>query len=122
MHSLDPAAGPDYARAVYRAARNGARWFIHCFFTHTVKGVPSNLGVDEGEIRELLAEAGWTIEYFGTGTYEFDFDTYAATAMWAGQPDDADFPDSVRRMRAMLPLIPNGEFNAEFGRHAMRDQ
>lgn len=109
MHSLDTAARRDYARAVYRAARSGARWFIYCFSTHTVNGVPSNLGVDEDEIRELLAEAGWTIEYFGTGTYEFDFDTYAPIAMWAGQPDETDFPDSVRRLRAILPLIPNGE-------------
>lgn len=109
LHCLDAAARREYAEAVYRAARPDARWFISCFSTRTVNGVPSDLGMSEWEIRELLAAAGWMIDYFGSGAYEFEFDTYAPIAMWAGMAEDTKFPEHVRKLRTILPLIPSGE-------------
>lgn len=69
-HCFDHDGHQQYAKALHRATRPGARWFIACFGDGSVNGIAMPFGVqDPEEINSVLSEANWNIQYFGRTTY-----------------------------------------------------
>lgn len=69
-HCFDHEGHQRYARALHRATRPGAHWFIACFGDGAVNGITMPFGVqDPEEIKSVLSDANWSIRYFGRTTY-----------------------------------------------------
>ncbi|MGH3723496.1 MAG: class I SAM-dependent methyltransferase [Mycobacterium sp.] len=62
-HCFDDDGHAQYASALHRATRPGARWYIWCFAQGGVHGVPTPFqnGMRAEEIEQVLPANGWTV-------------------------------------------------------------
>lgn len=119
-HCLDRDGRRNYAAALRRVTKPGARWFLYCFSGDNVNGVIAPMeAVTVADIRETLGGAGWRIDFLGPTT--FVGNTAGFTGSFGELPDAVLQhmpPGQAEQMRSMadrmakiLPLIDDGRIH-----------
>lgn len=99
-HCFDHEGHRQYASALHRTTRPGARWFIACFGDGSVNGITMPFGVqDPDEIKSVLSEAHWNIQYFGRTTYLGSRAAFVGAALAGIDPEQmpADMRERYQR-------------------------
>ena len=95
-----------YAQALHRATKPGARLYMFEFGCHNVNGVQfAGLpGLPAESIQRVLSASGWQIEHLGTTTYQARFapEIFARMAQVSG---DSSFDERMKPMQDQLQVI-----------------
>jgi SAM-dependent methyltransferase len=119
-HCLDHDGRQAYANALHRATTPGARWFLYCFSGDNVNGVIAPMeAVPETEIRDILRNAGWRIDFLGpttflgnTSGFTGSFGELPEAILRQMPPRQAEqMRRMAERMAAILPLIDHGRIH-----------
>jgi SAM-dependent methyltransferase len=99
-----------YAQALHRATKPGARLFMFEFGRHNVNGVQIE-GLPADNFERVLSAGGWRVDYVGTSTYVgiFGPETLAfMEKMMNSQPAEAArFKPMQERLQVIAPLLEN---------------
>jgi SAM-dependent methyltransferase len=105
-----------YAQALHRATKAGARLYMFEFGRHNVNGIQWE-GLPADNFERVLPAAGWRIDYLGTTTYQANFSpaTFEAMSQMNERPDLAErmkpFQD---QLRVIEPLLENHRVHMPF--------
>jgi SAM-dependent methyltransferase len=98
-----------YAQALHRATKPGARLFMFEFGRHNVNGLVFE-GLPADNFERVLGSSGWRVEYVGTSTYVGIFrpETLAFMEQMSSRPDLAErFKPLQDRIQTIEPLLEN---------------
>jgi hypothetical protein len=99
-----------YAQALHKATRPGARLFMFEFGRHNVNGLQIE-GLPADNFERVLGAGGWGVDYLGTSTYVgvFGPETWAfMEKMMSSQPAEAArFKPLQDRLQVIEPLLEN---------------
>lgn len=112
----------DYARALHRATRPGARLFLFAFGEHTINGFRMPRAMPARHFDELLTPTGWRLDYIGPTSYRVHFSVAAFEQMAQNNPALSDrIGPIVERFRVIEPWLTDGIAEAPFWEvHATR--
>ena len=99
-----------YAQALHRATKPGARLFMFEFGRHNVNGLQFD-GLPADNFEQVFGSSGWRVDYVGTSTYVGIFrpeTTEFLTRMMSANPDMAARFGPLRdRLKTLDPLLDN---------------
>jgi SAM-dependent methyltransferase len=105
-----------YAQALHRATKPGARLFMFEFGRHNVNGLQWE-GLPADNFRRVLPAAGWRIDFLGTTTYQANFspETFEAMSQINQRPDLAERMKPLQdQLRIIEPLLENHRVHMPF--------
>ena len=94
----DEAIQTQYAQALHRATKPGARLYMFEFSPHNVNGLQI-AGIPADNFERVLGAGGWRIEYLGPSTYQARFLPQTFEAMRAIRAENQD-----KELERMAPL------------------
>ncbi|WP_433201561.1 class I SAM-dependent methyltransferase [Nocardia sp. CA-107356] len=99
-----------YAQALHRATKPGARLFMFEIGRHNVNGLQPE-GLPAENFERVLPAAGWRIDYLGTTTYQATFSAETFTHLTKQMGDDSGWAERMKPMLEQLqtiaPLLKN---------------
>ncbi|ORX01015.1 class I SAM-dependent methyltransferase [Mycolicibacillus trivialis] len=112
----------EYARALHRATRPGARLFMFTFGEGTVNGFRMPRSLSRNHFERLLPDAGWRLDYVGPTTYRVHVSGATFGQMAERNPALADrIAELQERFAVIEPWLTDGIALAPFWEvHATR--
>jgi SAM-dependent methyltransferase len=99
-----------YAHALHRATKPGARLFMFEFGGHNVNGIQIE-GLPEDNFRRVLSAAQWRIDHLGTATYQANYAPETFASMGAQAETNPRLQEMLaalqQQLRVIGPLLEN---------------
>jgi SAM-dependent methyltransferase len=93
-----------YAQALHRATKPGARLFMFEVGRHNVNGIQPE-GLPAENFDRVLSAGGWRIDYLGTTTYQATFGPETFTHLTAQMSGDPGWAERMKPMQEQLQII-----------------
>ncbi|WP_083865409.1 class I SAM-dependent methyltransferase [Nocardia brevicatena] len=93
-----------YAQALHRATKPGARLFMFEVGRHNVNGLQPE-GLPAENFDRVLPAAGWRIDHLGTTTYQATFSPETFAHLAHEMSDDSGWEERMKPMQEQLQII-----------------
>lgn len=93
-----------YAQALHRATKPGARLFMFEVGRHNVNGLQPD-GLPAENFDRVLPSAGWRIDHLGTTTYQATFSPETFAHLAEEMSDDSGWEERMKPMQEQLQII-----------------
>jgi SAM-dependent methyltransferase len=93
-----------YAQALHRATKPGARLFMFEVGRHNVNGLQPE-GLPAENFDRVLSAAGWRIDYLGTTTYQATFSPETFAYLSKEMSGDSGWAERMKPMQEQLQII-----------------